>query len=698
MRTRLHRQHLRIGGAETPNPVPSSTIGRDHREDLDGLRGLAIALVVGFHVWMGRVSGGVDVFLVLSGFFFTGMLLRRTGTTGAVGIGATLRRTGRRLFPALWIVLATVTAATIALRPYTQWSDVSAQLLASGFYFQNWYLATAEMDYAAPDPSISALQHLWSMAVQVQFYLVILAVIALWARVRPQSNRDRAGLLGFLIAGGLISFYYAATGSAQHQAWTYYDSAARLWELLAGAALAVALPWISIPARIRWIAAFFGLGMVLSCGLLIDGASEFPGPAALFPVIATLLLILSGLPGETPARPWPNRVLSGRSCTELGAIAYPLYLWHWPILIFYLAETGHARAGFTGGLMVIVISVVLAKATTHLIEAPLRRRSAAEIPTTSRYRRGVGILVTAVGVSVLASALGWQLVTRTHPARPPEALKPNRYPGAAALLDGIEPASEPLRPSVFEGNADAPPPTFDGCITPTREVRSCTYGDTTAARSIAVVGGSHSEHWIPALEILSREYGFRIVTFLKEGCPLVLVDEPSYAESPFPECREWTLEVLDRLAQDRPDWVFTISTRYRLHGEGDEVPPEYLDVWSALSDRGLNVLALRDTPRLRHEGVLYRAVDCLAQHGTADSCGIDRAKALDAVDPAADPAAAFPNVFPMDLTDAVCRPDRCRVAEGNVLIYRDEHHLTASYARSLAPELGRQIAAITRWW
>ncbi|WP_067537866.1 SGNH hydrolase domain-containing protein [Nocardia crassostreae] len=121
-------------------------------------------------------------------------------------------------------------------------------------------------------------------------------------------------------------------------------------------------------------------------------------------------------------------------------------------------------------------------------------------------------------------------------------------------------------------------------------MRSCTYGDTTAGRAIAVVGGSHSEHWIPALEVLSRDNGFRIVTFLKEGCPLVLVDEPSYAEAP---------------------------------------------------------LCLPARP---------------------------------------------------DLTDAVCRPDRCRVAEGNVLIYRDEHHLTASYARSLAPVLGRRIAMITQWW
>ncbi|NNH71434.1 acyltransferase family protein [Nocardia uniformis] len=685
----------------TRNQLPESKSRQQYRDDLDGLRGIAIALVVAFHVWMGRVSGGVDVFLVLSGFFFTGMVLRRTDTTGSAGIGPTLRRTGRRLFPALVVVLAAVAVATVVARPYTQWGDTSAQLLASGFYFQNWYLATAEMDYASPDPSISPLQHLWSMAVQGQFYLVILAVIALWARLRPQSDRHRGLLLTVLVIVGLISFRYATIGAAQHQAWTYYDSAARVWELLAGAALAVAAPWISIPNWARWCAASLGLAMVLSCGLLIDGASEFPGPAALFPVVATVALILSGMHLSSSERPWANRLLAGRLCTELGAIAYPLYLWHWPILIFYLAETGNAHAGFTDGLIVIAVSIVLALATTRIIEAPLRKRST-PVPDTGRsakYRTGVGTLVAAIGVVVLASSLGWQVVSRTNPAEPPQALEPNEYPGAAALLDGIDPPPAPMRPSVFEGQADAPPPTVDGCITPNREVRTCTYGDTTAGRSIAVVGGSHSEHWIPALELLSYDYDFRIVTFLKEGCPLVLVDQPSYAEAPFPECREWSEEVLDRLAQDQPDWVFTISTRFRPYNDGDEVPPEYFDVWSALSDRGMKVLALRDTPRLRHNGVFYKAVDCLAQRGTTPvSCGIDRAVALDPRDPAEGPAAAYSNIFPLDLNDAVCRPDRCHVAEGNVLIYRDEHHLTASYARSLAPELGRRIAMITEWW
>ncbi|WP_332838769.1 acyltransferase family protein [Nocardia bovistercoris] len=670
-----------------------------HRDDLDGLRGIAIALVVGFHIWMGRVSGGVDVFLVLSGFFFTGMLLRRVDATDTVGVGQTLRRTARRLLPTLFVVLAAVLVITAFTRPYTQWGDISAQTLASALYYQNWYLADAELSYAAPDPSVSPLQHLWSMAIQGQFYVAILLLVALWAvltrRLRPFPRR--ASLLLAIAALGGLSFWYAAAGSDRHQAWNYYDSAARAWELLAGAALAVIIGGLRLPTPIRWALGAFGSAAVLSCGLLIDGANLFPGPAALFPVSAALAVILAG--AGAGRLPWPNRLLASRVCTELGSLAYALYLWHWPLLIFYLAQNGKIAPGLSGGVLIIGCSLVLAVLTRQLVEAPLRlRREVADLGS-ARYRRAVGVAVVGVGAAVFVAAFGWQMLLRANPPHPPRELDAARYPGAATLLDeGIAQVQATMRPTVFEAAADAPAPTYDGCITPNREVRVCTYGDAEAQRAVAVVGGSHSEHWLPAFELLAREHGFRVVTYLKEGCPMTLSDQPSYAEFPFPECREWTEEVLDRLAETRPDWVFTTATRYRMHADGDEVPPEFLDVWSALSDRGLRVLAIRDTPRLRRDGVLYRAADCLAHRGTAFTCGMPRDAALDPIDPAVEPASAYPNVFPFDMSDAICRPDRCRVVEGNILIYRDEHHLTASYARSLAPEFGKRLGALTQWW
>ncbi|MFE3544269.1 acyltransferase family protein [Nocardia sp. NPDC059177] len=682
-------------GSATTAPLAAST----YRSDLDGLRGLAIALVVVFHVWMGRVSGGVDVFLVLSGFFFTGLLLRRAERDETAWEWAVLRRTARRLVPAMTVVLAAVVVASTLLLPYTQWSDIAAQTVASLFYHQNWELALSWADYLAADPSVSPLQHLWSMSVQGQFYLAALVVVAVVARgcaalSRPALIRPLVGIV--VVAAAVWSFGYAIEGAATRQGWNYYDTLARGWELAAGAGLAVLAPWLSLPRWARGAAAVLGVAGVVLCGWLIaDGANRFPGPYALLPVCAAAAVILSV--NRVPTTDWtgPHRLLAHPLMRWLGDIAYPLYLWHWPILIFFLAERGDAEIDLVGGGGVIAMSLGLAWLTHRVIEEPLRR------PTGVVYlRRLAGVTVAALLVAMLAVTSVWQYgVVRTEPATAATGLELAGYPGAEALAAGVAVPVAPLRPSVFDAHTDLPPPTVDGCIADwnTREVVTCTYGDPEAERTLALAGSSHAEHWLPALQVLAEEHSFRIQVYLKMGCPLTVAEDATYVGEPIPDCRDWSREVIDRLGTDRPDWVFTVGTRPRDSG-GDETPAEYLDVWSALSDQGLNVITVRDTPWLRRGTVRYAAADCLAAGGDRTSCGMRRTDALSPVDPQLEPAARFPSIFPIDLSDAVCRAAICTVAEGNILIYHDEHHLTASYSRSLAGALGRALQPILGWW
>ncbi|MFC8526183.1 acyltransferase family protein [Nocardia sp. NPDC057227] len=680
--------------------APAAARKAGYREDLDGLRGVAIALVVVFHVWFGRVSGGVDVFLVLSGFFFTGLLLRRAERPEPLGAGAILRRTAWRLLPALVVVLAAVVVATVAMRPYTQWSTLAAQTLASLFYYQNWQLAWSWSDYLAADPSVSPLQHLWSMAVQGQFYLAALLVVAAVAwvgRRRGGAALVRAALLAIVAVLMLASLLHATRGAATAQGWNYYDSLARGWELCAGAALILLAPVLAPPRLLRSVLAVAGVLGVVGCGwFVLDGANRFPGPAALLPVGAAAAVIIAGNGLAAPERPWPNRLLASRTARRLGDIAYPLYLWHWPILIFYLADRGQPRAGFGDGLMIIGVSLVLAWITHRWIEEPLRERAAAAPAAPARGRGGVLVLAGAV----LVASGGWLVITeRLHPGSAVEALDARLYPGAEALVAGAAVPEMRMRPTLLEAPADGPPPTHDGCIADwdTREVVGCTYGDPEAGRTLAVVGSSHAEHWLPALQVLAAEHSFRIQVYLKMGCPLTLDDNVTYKGEPIPDCRDWSREVIDRLGAEAPDWVFTTGTRPRAD-LGDETPAEYLDVWSALSDRGLRTITIRDTPWLRRDAVRYKAVDCLAGGGDRLSCGIPRGAALDEVNPLLEPASHYPAVFPIDLTDAVCEPETCAVVEGNVLVYHDEHHLTASYSRSLAGPLGRELQPVLNWW
>ncbi|MFB8004279.1 acyltransferase family protein [Nocardia sp. NPDC056000] len=676
---------------------------QQYRHDLDGLRGLAIALVVVFHIWFRRVSGGVDIFLVLSGFFFTGLLLRRNDSTGAVGVLPTLRRTLRRLLPSMLIVLVAVAVATVLISPYTRWNDVADQSLASLFYYQNWQLALSWSDYLAADPSVSPLQHLWSMAVQGQFYLaavVFIAALAWGCRRIGKPALLRPATLIMAIVLGTMSFGYAAHGAITQQGWNYYDSFARAWELLAGMALAVIAPRLT-PSRIsRLVLAVLGVAGVLACGWLFNGANVFPGPAALFPVATAAALIISGTGLPTAALPWPNRLLATRPMVELGALAYPLYLWHWPMLIFFLIEFEQRTVNFSQGIVIIGLSLILAWMTHHGIEEPVRaafRRESGSAPRTYRWIARAGVALASV--LVIAAASVWHVIVDSQPTAPAAALDPVLYPGAEALSAGIAAPPATMRPTVFEAPSELPPPTLQGCISDwnTSTVVTCVYGDQESDRTLAVVGSSHAEHWLPALDLLATENHFRIVVHLKMGCPLTVEADPMYRGESNPDCVNWSREVINLLGEERPDWVFTTGTRPVDEG-GDETPADYLDVWNELTARGLDVIVIRDTPWLRHNGIRYRAVDCLSKGGDRLGCGMRRTDALNPVNPAIEASATYPNVYPIDLTDAVCEPEICPVVEGNVLIYHDEHHLTATYSRTLAPALGRQLAPILGWW
>ncbi len=706
----------------TPDAVPADAPASEsarpaaYRLDLDGLRGVAIALVVAFHIWFGRVSGGVDVFLVLSGFFFTGMLLRRA-EHGPVGVAATIRRTLRRLLPAMVVVLAAVVIATVVLLPHTRWSDVAGQTVASLFYYQNWYLALSWSDYLAADPSVSPLQHLWSMSVQGQMYLALLLIIAgvtwlgrragrtgAWRNPRVYRVWRQTGTLGMIrrLLGvlfgvlALTSFWYAAEGVSTQQGWNYYDTFARAWEPLAGALLALAAPHLRLPVLAREALAWIGIAAIVACGWLVHGAMVFPGPAALIPVGATAALILSGAGLRTAAQPAVNRFLAAAPVVSLGGFAYALYLWHWPILIFYLGERHERQAGALGGLIIIAVSLGLAYLTHRFVEEPLRLRTRPTVPARTRLLTGVA--VSTVGVLVFASAVGWQW-SNSAKAHAVGELDPAKYPGAAALTDAALVPRAVMRPTIEEAPADIAYPTRDGCIADfdTRSVITCEYGDKNAHRTLAVAGNSHAEHWLPALQLLGEQYRFKIVVYLKMGCPLTVAEEPMYKGQQNPDCRDWSREVIDRLGSDRPDFVFTTGTRPADSG-GDETPQDYLDVWQALSDENLNVIAIRDTPWLRRNGIRYRAIDCLASGGDRLSCGLKRSEALSPVNPALAPAASFPHVHVIDLNNGVCEPDACAVVEGNILVYHDEHHLTASYSRSLAPQMARQLQPILGWW
>jgi peptidoglycan/LPS O-acetylase OafA/YrhL len=692
-----------------------------YRHDLDGLRGVAIALVAVFHVWFGRVSGGVDVFLVLSGFFFGGSLLRTAlNPDSPLAPWPEILRLVRRLLPALVIVLAVGAVLTILVQPQTRWETFADQSLASLGYFQNWELSATASNYLRAGEAVSPLQHIWSMSVQGQFYIAMLALIFGFAYAfrRRLGTRLRVTLVTLLTVLTVASFSFAVALHLSDQTAAYYNSFARAWELLLGTLVGAAVPFVRWPMWLRTLLATVGLAVIVSCGAFIDGVREFPGPWALVPVGATVLMILAAAnrqasPSTRDRLPLPSRLLSARPLVTLGAMAYSLYLWHWPLLIFWLAYTGEKRAGFVDGAIVLVISGVLAYLTMRYVEEPLRsgRRAAAapapHIAWRARMRRptiALGTAVALLGVALTATSFTWRehVIVQRANGKELVTLSTDGYPGARALTQNARVPKLPMRPTVLEAKNDLPESTNDGCISDfdNTDVINCTYGDKSATRTIALAGGSHAEHWITALDALGKMHHFKVVTYLKMGCPLTTEESPLVMgdNRPYPNCHTWNQKVMAKLIGDHPDFVFTTSTRPWNIKPGDVMPATYIGIWQTLSDNKIPILAMRDTPWLVRNGQPFFPTDCLAKGGDAVSCGIDRSEVLSDRNQTLDFLPIFPLMRVLDLSDAVCRADRCRAVEGNVLIYHDSHHISATYMRTLIPELGRQMGAATAWW
>ncbi|MBV9350822.1 MAG: acyltransferase, partial [Mycobacterium sp.] len=581
-----------------------------YRHDLDGLRGIAIALVAVFHVWFGRVSGGVDVFLALSGFFFGGKVLRTAlNPASSLALRPEVMRLLRRLLPALVVVLAACAVLTIWVQPQTRWETFANQSLASLGYYQNWELANTVADYLRAGESVSPLQHIWSMSVQGQFYIALLGLVfglAYLLRGRLGS-RLRAVFIVLLSALTVASFCYAIFAHQADQAVAYYNSFARAWELLLGVLVGALVPYIRWPMWLRTAIATVALAAVLSCGALIDGVKEFPGPWALVPVTATVLFILAGAnrhaaPAAGGRMPLPNRLLATGPLVTLGAMAYSLYLWHWPLLIFWLSHTGHRHATFIEGAGVLLISGVLAYLTMRYVEDPLRYRAAAHSGSSTRapalswrvrLRRptiALGSAVALLGVTLTATSFTWREHVTVQRAAGKELSRLNShdYPGARALVKNVRVPTLRMRPTVLESKNDLPRSTRDGCISDFTNpaVINCTYGDENASRIIALAGGSHAEHWLTALDLLGRIHHFKVVTYLKMGCALSTEEVPLIMgnNAAYPQCHDWVQTVMAKLVATHPDYVFTTSTRPWNIKPGDVMPAGYIGIWQQFSD------------------------------------------------------------------------------------------------------------------
>ncbi len=661
----------------TSAPLRRTRTVSARRSDIDGLRAFAIVLVVVYHVWLGRVSGGVDVFLLVSAYFLTASFLRRSSALRPTDLVIFWARRFARLVPAVAVTILGVLGFAAAFLPASQWQPIWVQAWASLFYVQNRELSAAAVDYyARTEVFPSILQHFWSLSVQGQVFVlwpILIFAAVLIARALGWSVRTVLTVMfGVLFA---LSFAYSVHLTSADQQVAYFSTPARLWEFALGSLAAILLPNLRVPARWSAVIGWIGIVALVTCGIVLDVGAGFPGYAALWPTLAAVAIILAGQSDGSASSSY--RFLASKPLRFVGRSAYALYLVHWPVLVGYMTLTDSTTVGLGGGLAVIAISFVGAMLVQRIVEVPVGR-------LMGGLRRNVAIIVASV--LLVAAPLGsWQLGEGLRAA----ASSPENNPGAAVLMPWLAtratadapvvPASTRLASDWVE--LDAP---CTGRFRPdgSAAAASCTQTDPIAdAPTFLVIGDSHAQQWLGAVLPTLREDGWNVIALLKGGCAFAPGENATEA------CATWRAEAEDYAVARAADVVMLVGTKAVPMSPEERVPFGLEESIETLVQAGSQIILMRDNPRFDFD--MYR---CWEESGSDGSCDVPLSTLLAQENPA-DELTREGAVYSLDLTEFVCPGGVCTPVVGNVAVFLDDNHLSASYTASLSPAV---VAALRR--
>ncbi|MGM1016089.1 MAG: acyltransferase family protein [Actinomycetota bacterium] len=677
-----------------------ATAGSGWRPDIQGMRALAVGLVVLAHVHLAGFEGGfvgVDVFFVISGFLITQLLLREVDKTGTVSISQFYVRRARRILPAAtFVTLCILLYSAIAL-PVTRLAQNAQDSIWSALFVSNWGFAASDTDYFSTTAP-SFFQHYWSLAVEEQFYLLWpLLVLALAPRMRRRTVS--------LVAAGLlvVSLGWAMLYTAQDSAAAYFNTPARAYELMVGAILACVMTG---PLRSRWrhLAGFGGLVLILYSALTFDESTPFPGALALVPVTGTALLLAAGPDTFT------GRALSWGPLRYIGDISFSLYLWHWPVALAVQQTLSQEAPFLQRAGLTVAISVALASLTFHFVERPFQRK---KVPVFSADRRTLWLWPLSV-VVILATALAastWGTHRQTTEQQQAaeyfdehgyQDLSPTEDPEAvqADLAEAVD---------LAEGGAPIPPDynseslkedkwtdlVSTDCYAGAgeRSADVCFYGDTEATTTIALVGDSHAAMWAPALDLIGVQHGFRFAVFVKLACGAYDVTQGSDERSA-EDCAEFREFTHDEVTALDPDAVI-LGARGMLHmsdSEGQSVEEQWrtgvADTVAVYQGIGERVIALGDVPARPDAN----PQDCVEAPGATQEGCVASGESLERrSNDITHHEVATAGAIYVDTEPFVCVDDECPLFAGDVPLYVDDSHLNRLWVEHVAPALGKQL-------
>jgi peptidoglycan/LPS O-acetylase OafA/YrhL len=683
---------MQLVAVEKSRPNAKSSTRQAFRPDIQGLRAIAVGLVVLNHAHVHAFTGGfvgVDVFFVISGFLITGLLLVDAGENGRVSFMTFYTRRALRILPAATVVTVTTALVSVYVLNFVRAREVLTDSIWATLFAANVHFGRDGTDYFASGQPLSPLQHYWSLAVEEQFYVVWPAILALVlfgvrglpARRRGESprRRHRSLLRGrvvlVLVAVGAWSLYASVQQTATDPTGAYFSTFTRAWELVAGALLATLLPAIhKLPSSLRTLLSWAGLAGVAIAALTFDPATPFPGSAALLPVLSACAIIAGGVGAP---RHGASMLLATRPLRLLGDISFSLYLWHWPVLILGAEYAGHTLTTWQN-LGLAAVAVALSVASYSWIENPFRHTRRL---WGSRPYSGMMLYPIAITSVLLVSLLAQPASPLVFKKSPNDRPRPGGDAVAAvkaSVLDARRGAAIPaiLSPSIDKVKSDF---VGYGDCSGYKKTSSkiCQFGDPKGGKRMVVFGDSHSAMWIPALTANAKESQWQFMPVVKEACSYtdyIGIPERNQCTDWYP----WAKETIKRL---HPDLI--VMSVYVLPGWERGVQQVVMD----LKALGTRVLLLSDAP-----GVNIASVECLlAKDATQETCLWNERPVYQKANKTAQTIAERANIEFVNISPWFCYQQSCPSVIDATVPYADVGHITGTYARYLAPDLNSHL-------
>lgn len=662
------------------------------RPDIQGLRALAVLLVIADHLFGYPVGGfvGVDVFFVISGFVITGSLLREHERSGRVSFRGFYSRRIRRIIPLTAVVLAVTVLASWAVFSSARAKSITVDGIWSATFAANWRFAAAGTDYFQASGTVSPLQHFWSLAVEEQFYVAwpwlmvcTLGYCAARGNWRPRPARH---VLGLLIAAAVALFFaFALWDTAANPSLAYFSTFSRAWELGVGALIAVGADRLhKFPDSARPWMAYAGLAGISWAAFNITVDMSFPGPWAAVPVLSTGMVIAAGCGGSQRLL----APLTNPATRYLGDISYSLYLWHFPVIILLAAlMPGHGRMySFIAGATVLGLSA----ASYRFIEDPIR--TGLWPPAEFRRRLITAAVFFLAAVTVVVATNAHDASSDASAASSPGRLQ-DRVQEAVAMSSFPE-----TEPSLDDPQAWVPEQmrTATQCLNPkdSSDTSLCNYG--TGNKLAFVTGDSVAMSWVPAIAAALEPQGYRVHGVGFSDCPFARVQIALKAN---PErarvCNASRGAVEGQIRELRPQLVISVDfeggiTRLASGKTGEGAISEFTDGMAAAigiaRQYGAHVVTIAPNP----EGL---APDkCITKFSSPADCLGSVGGAWAQKDRAGKQAAARTGTRYVDSRPWFCTPDgKCPLVIGDVLTRWDHVHLTKQYADLLGSVIGTSL-------